>query len=321
MIRLENVTKYYPTAGGRHFVFRDVTFEFPDKMNIGIIGRNGAGKSTLLRMLAAADMPSQGRIIRKGRISWPMGQGSTVQKSLTGVENARFACRIQGLRASEIAAKIEEIRAFAEIGKFFDLPVSTYSSGMKGRLNFAITVAFEFDTYLIDEVTATGDVTFVEKARNTFKQMRDKANFIKCTHSMQELLTECDAGVLLEKGQFTFFPRVEDAVEAFLAIVAPDDEEAMARVLLKAEKRRKKEALESTADASTGSKVPAMEQTDSAEREAGRRGERRAERRRARETRRAADEAGLAREPSRAQRKPAYLPAPMAPRLGSVRGK
>ena len=240
MIRLENVTKYYPTTYGRHYVFRNVTFEFPDNVNIGIIGRNGAGKSTLLQLLAGADAPNEGRVVRTGRISWPMGLATTVQKSLTGAENARFACRINGLRGSEAAAKIEEIRAFADIGKFFDLPVTTYSSGMKGRLNFAIAVAFDFDTYLIDEVTATGDVTFVEKARATFKQKRDQATFIKCTHNMQEMLTECDAGVLLERGQFTFFSRVEDAVEAYLAIVAPNDEDALARVLLKAERKRQK---------------------------------------------------------------------------------
>jgi len=326
MIRLGNVSKYYATPTGRHYVFRNVNFEFPDNTNIGILGRNGAGKSTLLRILGGADMPSEGRVIRKGRISWPMGLTSVISKSLTGVENARFACRIQGLRPSETAAKVEEIRAFAELGKFFDLPVSTYSSGMKGRLTFGITVAFDFETYLIDEITATGDVTFVEKARATFKQKRDKACFIKCTHSMQEVLSECDSGVLLEKGMFTFFPRVEDAVEAYLAIVAPDDEEAMARVLLKAEKRRKREAAAgssgSVPEASKEFVAPATEQADSADLDA-RRGQRRAKRRKAREIHRSSGEAdpGSRQSVGRREVGPAHLPAPMAPRLRSVRGR
>jgi capsular polysaccharide transport system ATP-binding protein len=322
MIRLENVTKYYPTAYGRHYVFRDVTFEFPDSVNIGIIGRNGAGKSTLLQLLAGADAPNEGRVVRTGRISWPMGLATTVQKSLTGAENARFACRINGLRGPEAAAKIAEIRAFADVGKFFDLPVITYSSGMKGRLNFAIAVAFDFDTYLIDEVTATGDVTFVEKARATFKQKRNQATFIKCTHNMQEMLNECDAGVLLEKGQFTFFPRVEDAVEAYLAIVAPDDEDALARVLLRAERKRKKAEtaeIEST-PSEPGTLEPAGLEPVPPDAGDDERAKRRAERRSAREARRLGDNHGDSGRRKRGRERPTgYVPAPMAPRLTAKR--
>src|SRR5436305_14978099 len=101
MIRMEGVTKYYPTRHGRHYVFRDVTLEFPDGVNIAIIGRNGAGKTTLLRLLAGADIPNQGRVVRQGRISWPLGLTSGIQAQLTGVENARFACRIQGLSPAD----------------------------------------------------------------------------------------------------------------------------------------------------------------------------------------------------------------------------
>jgi capsular polysaccharide transport system ATP-binding protein len=256
MIRLENATKYYPTAQGRHYVFRDVTLEFPDGINIGILGRNGAGKTTLLRLLAGADMPNEGRIIRQGRISWPLGLTSGVQKSMSAIENARFACRIQGIPAREVDEKIAQIREFAELGKFFNLPVSTYSSGMKGRLTFAIAMAFEFDTYLIDEVTATGDVTFKEKAQATFKAKRDRASFIKCSHNTSEMLEECDAGVLLERGEFTYFPRIEDAVEAYLTLVTGGDEEIIAREMRKAEKKkaRGESADGDTENASRGGK-------------------------------------------------------------------
>jgi capsular polysaccharide transport system ATP-binding protein len=241
MIRLENATKYYPTAQGRHYVFRNVTLEFPDGINIGILGRNGAGKTTLLRLLSGADVLNEGRITRRGNISWPLGLTAGVEKSLSGLENARFACRIQGIPNREMDAKIAEMREFAELGKFFNLPVSTYSSGMRGRLKFAIAIAFDFDTYLIDEMTATGDLTFNEKARAAFKAKRDSASFIKCSHSMSELLTECDAGVLLEQGEFTYFPRVEDAVEAYLNIVTGGDEELIAREMRRADKKRARE--------------------------------------------------------------------------------
>lgn len=322
MIRLQNVTKYYPTAHGRHYVFRDVTFDFPDNLNIGIIGRNGAGKSTLLQLLAGGDVPNEGRVVRTGRISWPIGLASTVQKSLTGAENARFACRINGLRGTDATAKVDEIRAFVDIGKFFDLPVTTYSSGMKGRLNFAIAIAFDFDTYLIDEVTATGDVTFVEKARATFKQKRDQASFIKCTHNMQEMLNECDAGVLLESGQFTFFPRVEDAAEAYLAIVAPNDEDALARTLLKAERKKRKAEAANAESAPSQAQAPAASDQQPGRTDAGddERAKRRAEKRLAREARRLADNQGDSGRRKRGQDRPTgYVPAPMAPRLAARR--
>jgi capsular polysaccharide transport system ATP-binding protein len=237
MIRMENVTKYYLTARGRHYVFRNVTLEFPDGVNIAIIGRNGAGKTTLLRLLAGADTPNEGRIIRRGRISWPLGLTAGVQRSLTGAENARFACRIVGVPPEEVSTKIAEIEQFAELGKFFNLPVGTYSSGMKGRIKFAIAMAFDFDTYLIDELTATGDMTFNEKARAAFQAKRDRASFIKCTHRMEELINDCDAGILLDQGKLTYFSDVEDAARAYLAIVAPGDDELVEHELRRAEKK------------------------------------------------------------------------------------
>jgi capsular polysaccharide transport system ATP-binding protein len=325
MIFLDNVTKFYPTGHGRHYVFQDVTFEFPDGVNIGIIGRNGAGKTTLLRLLAGADMPSRGKIVRTGRISWPLGLTSAVQRSLSGVENARFACRIQGIPASEMEGKIAQIREFAELGKFFDLPVNTYSSGMKGRLNFAIAMAFDFDTYLIDELTATGDLSFNEKARTAFKLKRDAASFIKCSHNMHELLTECDSGVLLDRGKFTYFPKVEDAAKAYLAIVAPGNEDVWTRTLRRVERSQTRNEPPDAAEAprhtngrrmrhqekeAASTKIRRPRKPDSEGEEPALMPHRR-ERKARKEERRARRQSRM--------NTPAHVPAPMAPRVANSR--
>jgi capsular polysaccharide transport system ATP-binding protein len=218
MIRLENVTKFFESRFGRHYVFRNVSLEIPDGVNVGVIGRNGAGKSTLLKLLSGADLPNEGRIVRSGNVSWVLGLTSGVQPTLTGAENARFACRILGVPVNEIPDKIAEIENFTEIGKFFRMPVNTYSSGMRGRLKFGIVMAFDYDVYLIDELTAVGDQAFKRKAARAFKEKRDRASFIKCTHNLSELVSDCDAGILLNEGKVTYHPRMKDAVRAYLQI-------------------------------------------------------------------------------------------------------
>jgi capsular polysaccharide transport system ATP-binding protein len=225
MIRFDSVTKYYPTANGRHYVFRDASFEIPDGVNVGIVGRNGAGKSTLVRLLAGVDIPNSGHIIRTGLISPPIGLAGGMMPNLSGRENARFICRIQGVPAKDIPDILKWIEDFAEIGKFFDLPSKTYSSGMKGRLRFGITMAFDFDVYIIDEVTAVGDQRFRKKSRMVFEEKRAKSSFIKVSHNMNELTSECDAGIFINDRQLTYYPSIEDAVATYLALVGDDGED------------------------------------------------------------------------------------------------
>ena len=157
MIELINVSKYYPTDFGRHYVFRNVSLKLPLDKSVGVIGPNGAGKSTFLRLLGGGDIPSEGKILRTGRISPPMGLTPGLQASLNGVENARFAGRIYGMDRDEIANLIDYVRETANIGKFFDMPVGTYSAGMKQRVGFAINMSMTFDYYLFDEIGAGGD--------------------------------------------------------------------------------------------------------------------------------------------------------------------
>lgn len=215
MIHLESVSKYFPTPTGRHFVLKDVTFTIPDMAHVGVLGPNGAGKSTLMGLLAGVDSPNKGRIVRTGSISWPMGLANSMQGSLTGKENARFACQIQGMKSAEISDVIEGIREFAEIDKYFEMPVRTYSSGMRARLNFAIAMAFDFDFYIIDELTAVGDKNFRDKSARTFRKKRSEAGFIIVSHNLDELKKECDMGLVLDKGSATIYNSIDEALAVY----------------------------------------------------------------------------------------------------------
>jgi capsular polysaccharide transport system ATP-binding protein len=150
MIELEQVTKIYATKQGSNVVLDSVDLTFPARTNIGILGRNGAGKSTLLRLISGAELPDSGYVHRRGAISWPLGFGGGFNGSLTGEENCRFVARIYGVEVDDV---VDFARDFADIGEYFYMPVKTYSSGMKARLAFGLSMAVEFDVYLVDHVS------------------------------------------------------------------------------------------------------------------------------------------------------------------------
>lgn len=216
MISLDNVTKSYMTLNGRKTVFRDLSFELPEDVNVGLIGRNGAGKSTLMRLLAAVDLPDSGSIITKGRLSWPVGLRGGMQKNLTGRDNVKFVCRIHGVRHSIMQEKIRYVQEFAQIGEYFDRPVSTYSSGMQARLGFGTSMAFDFDYYLIDEVMAVGDAAFKMKSREVFKERLQKSRVILITHNMRLVKKMCDIVVHLDQGQAKIYRKVRKGIAAYL---------------------------------------------------------------------------------------------------------
>ena len=220
MIRLENVSKFYATKSGRHYVLKDTSLEIPDNARLGVLGKNGAGKSTLMRLLAGVDAPNKGKIIREGSISWPMGLANSMQSSLTGRENARFACHIQGLNGRTLVQTVSEICDFADIGDYYEMPVRTYSSGMKARLNFAIAMAFDFDCYIIDELTAVGDKQFRETSGKIFREKRANASFIKVSHNLAELRAECNMGLVLRDATAKMYPNIEQAILVYNAYLA-----------------------------------------------------------------------------------------------------
>lgn len=215
MISLHNVTKSYMTLNGRKVVFRNLSFSIPEGVNVGLIGRNGAGKSTLMRLLSAVDLPDAGRIATRGRLSWPVGLRGGMQKNLTGRDNVKFVCRIQGIRRSEMQEKIRYVQEFAEIGDYFDQPVATYSSGMQARVAFGTSMAFDFDYYLIDEVMAVGDATFKRKSRKVFKERMQQSKVILVSHNMKLIQKMCDFVVHLDRGQAEVFNSVRKGIAAY----------------------------------------------------------------------------------------------------------
>ncbi len=215
MIHLDNVTKSYLTLNGRVVVFRNLTLDLPEGMNIGLIGRNGAGKSTLMRLLSAVDLPDSGKVVTKGRLSWPVGLKGGMQKNLTGRDNVKFVCRIQGIRRSRMHEKIRYVEEFADIGRYFDEPVSTYSSGMQARLAFGTSMAFDFDYYLIDEVMAVGDATFRRKSRQVFTERLQRSKVILVSHNMQLIQKMCDMVVHLDDGRATVYKAVRKGIAAY----------------------------------------------------------------------------------------------------------
>ena len=215
MIIVDDVYKRYQTEHGpSKWVLSGVTLTLPQRVNVGLVGRNGAGKSTLLRLIGGIDQPNRGRIERHCRVSWPMGRAGGLQGPLTGRQNAKFVSRIQG-HEEHIPEHIAEIETFAELGEYFDEPINTYSSGMRSRLQFGISLAFDFDVYIIDETIGAGDAIFRKKAKAAFQKRADHASLIMVSHSESLLKQFCQAGVLLDGGQAHWFDAIDDALEAY----------------------------------------------------------------------------------------------------------
>ncbi|EQC4550986.1 ABC transporter ATP-binding protein [Cronobacter malonaticus] len=217
MITIENLTKSYRTPAGRHYVFKDLNLTLPPGKSVALIGRNGAGKSTLLRMIGGTDNPDRGRIVSGSTISWPVGLAGGFQGSLTGRENVKFVARLYAPK-EEVRQKVAFVEEFAELGKYFDMPVKAYSSGMKARLGFGLSMAFKFDYYLVDEVTAVGDASFRKKCETLFEARYRESCFLMVSHNLNSLKQYCDAAVFIgRENQVHFYDSVDDAINAYKA--------------------------------------------------------------------------------------------------------
>jgi capsular polysaccharide transport system ATP-binding protein len=212
MIELRGVTKVYPTHRGPNVVLRNITATIPALTNYGILGHNGSGKSTLLRLLSGVEFPDTGEVIRRARISWPIGFSGGFNGSLTGVENCRFVARVFGVDVDDVTAFALD---FSELGPYFEMPVRTYSSGMKARLAFALSMAIEFDCYLVDEVTAVGDKRFQQKCRAAFLERKNRSSVIIVSHSMGTIRSYCQQCAVLHHGTLVHFDSVRDAASFY----------------------------------------------------------------------------------------------------------
>ncbi len=210
MIHFDQVTKKYFTRGIRRTVLDNVTVTFTKGETVGILGKNGAGKSTLLRLASGTEAPTKGRVHCRGSVSWPLGGGG-FQGSLTGRQNASFIARLYG-RADRLADICAYVRDFSELGDYFDVPIKKYSSGMKARLAFAVSMAFQFDFIVVDELTAVGDHIFKKKSADAFQSLHGKAGILFVSHSLQQVRELCNRAYCLKEGRLHAFDSVEDAI-------------------------------------------------------------------------------------------------------------
>ena len=212
MIELRNICKSYRTGSGRKVVLDRTSVVFPTGARVGILGLNGAGKSTLLRIIGGIEPPDRGRVLKDIRLSWPIGFSGGLHPDMTGRQNARFIARLYAASPDEIERSAEE---FAELDTYYDMPVRTFSSGMRARLGFAIGLAAQFDCYLVDEVIAVGDKRFNEKYRKAFQERLRNASVILVSHNAKTIRTQCDMGAVLENGNLTMYDSVDQALKVY----------------------------------------------------------------------------------------------------------
>jgi capsular polysaccharide transport system ATP-binding protein len=223
MVRLENICKTYILQGQRKVVADNINVTFPTGVSVALLGRNGAGKSSLLRMISGTMDPDSGTITSTGTISWPVGFSGSFNPELSGAQNTRFIARVYGIDTDSL---IEFVEDFAELGKHFHLPIRSYSSGMRSRLSFGVSMGIPFDTYLVDEVTAAGDAAFKTKSRIVFSERMRRSGAILVTHSMKQVQRLCQAGAVLEDGKLTYYEDLSEAIAQHQANTGgdPDDD-------------------------------------------------------------------------------------------------
>lgn len=209
MIELRNLSKTFLLEGQRKTVARNISQVFPTGTSVGLLGRNGAGKSSLLKMIAGTMDPTEGEVRSTGTISWPVGFAGSFHPDLTGAQNTRFIARIYGMETTEL---IDFVGRFAELGPHFHLPLRSYSSGMRSRLAFGVSVGIPFDTYLIDEVVSVGDAIFKRKSGDLLRDRMRHSSAIVVSHSMPMVRQLCDVGAVLEDGDLTYYEDLDEAI-------------------------------------------------------------------------------------------------------------
>ena len=222
MLSVRDLSKIYPSPGGERALFRGLSFDLAKSERLAILGRNGQGKSTLIKILGGAIWPTSGRVEWTMESSWPIGFGGAFQGGLTGIDNIRFISRIYRRPFDEIAEYTEN---FAELGAALLMPVKYYSSGMRARLAFGLSLAIEFDCYLIDEVISVGDASFREKCQNELFGRRADRSFIIASHDTYFLRQTCDRAIVIDRGYAKVFDDMALAADIYEAIGARSAEE------------------------------------------------------------------------------------------------
>lgn len=209
MIELIEVCKYYRVGVSRKYIAKSIDLKFPKGRSVGLLGKNGAGKSTLLRMISGIELPTSGYINHVGSTSWPVGFAGSFHPELSAAQNTRFVARIYGVDTEELIGFVKE---FAELGDHFYAPFRTYSAGMRARLAFGVSMGIKFDTYLIDEVTAVGDAGFRERSGAMLRERIGQSGAVIVSHSMADIRSMCDCGVVLINGYAKLYDDLEEAI-------------------------------------------------------------------------------------------------------------
>ena len=209
MIHLENVTKYYRVDRQKRMILNKQSLYFQPGFSYGLLGVNGAGKSTTMRLLSGAELPNSGHVQRNVRVSWPLGFASGFHPLMSGKENLKFVARAYG---EDPRTVLEFVADFAEIGTYLNEPIKTYSSGMMARFAFGLSMAIQFDCYLVDEITSVGDARFQARCHAAFAERKKQSDVIMISHDMATIKKYCDKGVVLIDGQLMYFDNVDDAI-------------------------------------------------------------------------------------------------------------
>ncbi|QMT61593.1 ABC transporter ATP-binding protein [Legionella sp. PC997] len=230
MIHIDNISKVYPIRKGVRTVLDKINLTLERGQKIGILGRNGSGKSTLIRLISGAEKPSSGKIHREMSVSWPLALGDAFQDNQTGLDCLRFICRIYGITKKLMNEKIEFVNDFAELGIYFHEPIKSYSSGMRARLSFAISMAVEFDCFLIDEVVAVGDDRFHKKCYEELFEKRNDRALVIVSHDPAYIKTHCESAAVLSNGRLYSFDKINEAYDFYQStrINAPTKEHVIA---------------------------------------------------------------------------------------------
>ncbi|MEZ5910806.1 MAG: ABC transporter ATP-binding protein [Paracoccaceae bacterium] len=209
MLKLDGICKTFRLGNRQKVVANNISVVFPSRTSVALLGRNGAGKTSLLRIVAGTMRPDSGRVVSDGTISWPVGFAGSFHPELTGAQNTRFIARVYGVDTKNLSAFVED---FAELGLHFHQPFKTYSSGMRSRLAFGVSMGIHFDTYLVDEVTSVGDAAFREKSKAVFNARLETSGAVVVSHSMSMIKAMCQAAAVLEGGKLTYFDDVDEAI-------------------------------------------------------------------------------------------------------------
>lgn len=215
MISLENVSKSYQLNGQPRAILKEQSLYLQGGYSYGLMGVNGAGKSTTIRLLAGIELPDKGIVRREARVSWPLGFSTGFNTMMSGRENLKFVARAYGENPKYV---LDFVADFAEIGAYVNQPMRTYSSGMMARFAFGLSMAIDFDCYLVDEITFVGDARFQKKCETVFRQKRDHCDVILVSHDMATISKLCDRGLVLVDGELIPFERVDDAVATYMRL-------------------------------------------------------------------------------------------------------